>query len=96
MQRFSMSERSTKTYTLIGQDGKPYVSATPETLGGHRRNQIYGTLDSPGARSWIARGHYVKQRVFFADEETAIAAGYRPCARCLPAAYAAWKLAREQ
>jgi hypothetical protein len=96
MQRFSMSERSTKTYTLIGQDGKPYVSATPGTLGGHRRNKIYGTLDCPGARSWIARGHYVKQRVFFADEETAIATGYRPCARCLPAAYAAWKLAREQ
>jgi methylphosphotriester-DNA--protein-cysteine methyltransferase len=22
--------------------------------------------------------------VFFADEATAVAAGYRPCARCLP------------
>jgi methylphosphotriester-DNA--protein-cysteine methyltransferase len=29
--------------------------------------------------------------VFFADEETAIGAGYRPCAVCLPAEYAAWK-----
>jgi methylphosphotriester-DNA--protein-cysteine methyltransferase len=28
--------------------------------------------------------------VFFADEPAAIAAGYRPCAVCLPAAYAAW------
>ena len=33
----------------------------------------------------------MKQRVFFADEATAIAAGYRPCANCLPEAYKAWK-----
>jgi methylphosphotriester-DNA--protein-cysteine methyltransferase len=29
--------------------------------------------------------------VFFADEATAIGAGYRPCAVCLPAKYATWK-----
>jgi len=40
---------------------------------------------------WIARGHYVAHRVFFADEPTAVAAGYRPCARCLPDAYREWK-----
>jgi len=28
--------------------------------------------------------------VFFADEATAVAAGYRPCARCLPGWYHAW------
>lgn len=84
-------EPGAKTYTLIGRDGRPQASATPGTLGGHRRNRIYGTLDCPGARYWIARGHYVRQRVFFADEETAVAAGYRPCARCMPEAYAAWK-----
>jgi methylated-DNA-[protein]-cysteine S-methyltransferase len=33
----------------------------------------------------------VSQRVFFADEDTAIAAGYRPCANCMPDAYARWK-----
>ncbi|MBE1556885.1 Ada metal-binding domain-containing protein [Sporosarcina limicola] len=33
----------------------------------------------------------MKQRVFFADEQTAIAAGYRPCAVCLPEKYALWK-----
>jgi methylphosphotriester-DNA--protein-cysteine methyltransferase len=36
----------------------------------------------------------VKYRVFFADETDAIAAGYRPCAACLPAKYARWKAAR--
>ena len=35
----------------------------------------------------------MRQRVFFADEATAIAAGYRPCAVCLPDEYRAWKAA---
>jgi len=72
-----------KTYILVGADGKPYQSRTKGELGGHRKDKIYGTLDCAGAKRWIARGHYVKQRVFFADEATAIAAGFRPCA--LPA-----------
>ena len=81
-------------YTLIGADGRPYRSEAPGTLGGHRGNKVYGRLDCAGAARWIAEGHYVKQRVFFADEPTAVAAGYRPCARCLPAEYAAWKRRR--
>ena len=83
-------------YKLTGADGKRYLSETPGTLGGHRKNKIYGRLDCPGAAYWIAKGHYVKQRVFFADEATAIAAGYRPCARCLPEKYEAWKATRER
>jgi hypothetical protein len=79
------------TYTLIGGDGRPYESGKPGTLGGHRRTKVYGRLDCAGARRWIARGHYVMHRVFFADEETAIAAGYRPCARCMPERYRDWK-----
>jgi methylphosphotriester-DNA--protein-cysteine methyltransferase len=38
----------------------------------------------------------VKHRVFFANEETAVAAGYRPCAVCLRERYAAWKAASGQ
>ena len=80
-------------YKLIGADGKQVLSETPGTLGGHRKNKIYGRLDCAGAARWIAKGHYVKQRVFFADEATATAAGYRPCANCMPEAYAAWRRA---
>jgi methylphosphotriester-DNA--protein-cysteine methyltransferase len=80
-------------YRLVGPDGHEVLSSVKGTLGGHRRNKIYGRLDCAGAQWWIARGHYVKQRVFFADEATAIAAGYRPCARCMPAEYAAWRAA---
>ena len=79
------------TFILIGPDGRPYASATPGAFGGHRRLKGYGRLACPSAARWIARGHYVRHRVFFADEATAIAAGYRPCARCLPERYAAWK-----
>ena len=78
-------------YTLIGADGAPYRSATPGALGGHRRNRGYGRLDCPAALRWIARGHYVRHRVFFADEAVAIAAGFRPCGACLREKYQEWK-----
>ena len=78
-------------YTLTGPDGRPYPSVSPGTLGGNRRLRLYGRLDCPSALRAIARGGYVRRRVFFADEATAVAAGYRPCAMCLPAAYAAWR-----
>jgi methylphosphotriester-DNA--protein-cysteine methyltransferase len=29
--------------------------------------------------------------VFFADEATAVAAGYRPCGNCMKAEYREWK-----
>jgi len=41
--------------------------------------------------SAIARGQHVKNRVFFIDEQTAVAAGDRPCAVCLPDEFAQWK-----
>ena len=78
-------------YHLIGKDGNPYDSETPGTLGGHRRLKIYGRLDCSSALRYIAKGQYTAHRVFFADEETAIAAGYRPCAKCMPEAYRRWK-----
>jgi hypothetical protein len=81
-------------FTLTGTDGRPYVSATPGTLGGHRRGRLYGRLDCPCALRALARGGYSRERVFFADEPTAVAAGYRPCAVCLPQEYGAWKAGR--
>jgi uncharacterized protein YeaO (DUF488 family) len=80
-----------KTWTLIGSDGKPYRSDVPGTLGGHRRGKLYGLLDCRAALQAIARGSYVKNRVFFLDETTAVRAGYRPCAVCLPEKHAEWK-----
>lgn len=84
-------KRMLKTFTLIGRDGKPYVSRTPGMFGGHRAGRLYGRLDCRTALQAIARGGYVRHRVFFADEITAIAAGYRPCAVCMPGPYAAWQ-----
>ncbi|AGL02920.1 Ada metal-binding domain-containing protein [Desulfoscipio gibsoniae] len=80
-----------KQYTLTGADGKPYFSKQKGKFGGHRKNKIYGRMDCPAALHAIAKGQYVKYRVFFADEETAIAAGYRPCAVCILKKYAVWK-----
>ena len=80
-----------KIYKLIGKDGKVYDSLTPGTFGGHKQLKIYGRLDCPSALRYISKGAYVKYRVFFENEETAIAAGYRPCSICMPKEYNAWK-----
>ena len=80
-----------RTYTLLGAEGKAYSSDSPGALGGHRRSKIYGRLGCPAAARAIARGGYVTHRVFFADEATAIAAGYRPCGVCMPEEYRRWK-----
>jgi methylphosphotriester-DNA--protein-cysteine methyltransferase len=80
-----------KTWTLLGPEGRFYQSAVPGVLGGYRRGKIYGRLNCRSALSAIARGGYVKHRVFFLNALEAAAAGYRPCAVCMPAEYAAWK-----
>ncbi|WP_338762338.1 Ada metal-binding domain-containing protein [Nocardia vulneris] len=78
-------------YTLLDGAGRPYRSPTPGRYGGHRRGKLYGRLDCPSALRALARGAYRAHRVFFADEATALSAGYRPCAVCLPERYATWK-----
>ncbi len=83
-----------KLYTLIGPDGGRYTTPEKGTIGGYRKERRYGRLDCKAARRAIANGSlYEQQRVFFADEAAAVAAGYRPCAVCMPEAYKAWKAA---
>jgi hypothetical protein len=55
-------------------------------LGGYRPGKIYGKLSCSSGKKMK-----VENRVFFRSEEEAISAGYRPCARCLPEKYKAWK-----
>ena len=81
----------TARYFLTDRNGKQYLSAKPGQLGGHRKLKIYGKLDCPSANHHIANGDYVRHRVFFADEETATAAGYRPCGVCMKEKYQEWK-----
>ena len=80
-----------RTWTLLGADRKPFASRRPGTLGGHRGTKVFGRLDCPGALRAIARGGYVSKRAFFLNRTHARAAGYRPCAVCLPKEYAEWK-----
>jgi len=80
-----------RRHTLVGPDGRPRPSDIPGTLGGTTRGRLYGRLDCRSALRAIARGGYVEHRVFFADEADAVAAGFRPCAVCLPGEYARWR-----
>lgn len=81
----------TKEYKLINSENKEIISKVPGTLGGNKRLKIYGRLDCPSALRHINNSHYVKYRVFFRDEETAIEAGYRPCGICMKKEYKKWK-----
>lgn len=80
-------------YRLLDADGKEYLSETPGTLGGNSRLKIYGRFDCPSALSAIRRfpGSYEACRVFFPDEKTALAAGYRPCGNCMREQYREYK-----
>lgn len=78
-------------YKLLDANGKMYQSEVPGKLGGNKKIKVYGRLDCPSALRWIAKGKYVANRVFFLNEETAKAAGYRPCAVCMPEEYKKWK-----
>jgi hypothetical protein len=78
-----------KQYKLVGPDGQEVLSDVPGTLGGNRRRRIYGRLDCRSAVGSLPTG-YARVRVFFADEATAIAAGYRPCASCMRDEYRSW------
>lgn len=83
-----------KLYRLIGLDGEEYLSPEKGTLGGHRKPDIYGRLDCPAALRALkhpAKDVYIKNRVFFKDEKTAISAGFRPCGTCMREHYKLWK-----
>jgi methylphosphotriester-DNA--protein-cysteine methyltransferase len=77
-------------YRLMQTDGKTKDSETPGRLAGNVTLKIYGRLDCARAIAALPLG-YAKHRVFFADEQAAIDAGYRPCGRCMPEQYSTWK-----
>ncbi len=52
------------------------------TLGGYKKGKIYGTLTCKSGKRMKP-----ENRVFFKDEQEAIAAGYRPCGNCMPDKY---------
>lgn len=87
----SKKQIKAKKFKLIDSNGKEYLSNNPGTLGGNKKLKIYGRLDCPSAIRWLNKGKYISNRVFFENEEVAIAAGYRPCAVCMPNEYKKWK-----
>lgn len=56
------------------------------TLGGNGPGRIYGRLDCRAGKRMKPAN-----RVFFHDEDEAVALGFRPCAKCLPTEYIAWR-----
>lgn len=88
-------KKSRQTYTLKDRKGQSYESPVKGTFGGHDEKKIYGRMGCPNAQRWLEKGYYKEHRVFFLDEPTAAAAGYRPCYYCMRERFAAWKQARD-
>ena len=84
-----------KVYHLLQPDGTLRESGFPGQLAGNATLKIYGRLDCARAIADLPRG-YAKHRVFFADEQAAIDAGFRPCGRCMHVQYARWKAGPEE
>lgn len=87
----SLGQLESPIYFLTNSKDQRYISNAPGQFGGHNKLKIYGRLDCHYAIRHVAGGKYIKYRVFFEDEETAIAAGYRPCSVCMKEAYREWK-----
>jgi hypothetical protein len=68
------------------------LSHLPEI--GYGKTASYAAVAKAAGHPKAVRAGYVKNRVFFADEQTALAAEYRPCAACLPDTHARWKARR--
>ncbi len=89
------TDKGERLYKLIDKNGQEYLSKEKGTLGGHRKLKIYGKLDCSSALRYIAKGQYVQYRVFFKDEKTALAAGYRPCSVCMEKEYSEYTLKKQ-
>ncbi|MGL4860156.1 MAG: Ada metal-binding domain-containing protein [Enterobacteriaceae bacterium] len=84
------------TWILLDHNGHLFTSLVPGQLGGHRKNKIYGHMNCPAALRALAKGHYAQHRVFFLDEKTALAAGFRPCGTCMKEKYLQWKQKQQE
>lgn len=60
-------------------------------FGGHLGYSIYGTLECKGGKRMKR-----ENRVFFATEDEAMRAGFRPCGNCMRVAYRVWKGEEEE
>lgn len=55
-------------------------------FAGNAQLKIYGRLTCGSGKRMLK-----SNRVFFVDEQAAIAQGYRPCGHCMKQAYKKWK-----
>lgn len=62
------------------------IAAGEIKLAGNKKLKIYGKLNCGSGKRLK-----VENRVFFKNEEDAMASGYRPCGNCLACDYKRWK-----
>jgi methylphosphotriester-DNA--protein-cysteine methyltransferase len=62
------------------------IKAGEIAYGGNRKLKIYGRLTCSSGKRMQA-----KHRLFFKNEQEAMAMGYRPCGHCMREEYGRWK-----
>jgi len=62
------------------------IAAGEIKLAGNKKLKIYGTIKCRSGKRMK-----VENRVFFKNEEEAIASDYRPCGNCMTCEYKIWK-----
>jgi methylphosphotriester-DNA--protein-cysteine methyltransferase len=86
-----MYRHSQLAYTPFARSRKLHQSIINNqiSLGGYEKGKIYGLLTCKSGMRML-----IQNRVFFRNEEEALALGYRPCGNCLPGKYKTWKASR--
>lgn len=95
-QRVALGQHPRNTpCTYIDSCGRLYISAACALSENGQPLRIYGRIDCPAAqRATQAGGGDAANRILFDCDAAAGAAGYRPCAVCLPQEYTHWKAQR--
>lgn len=81
-------------YTLLDADHRAYPVQPPRPLRRPPQDQDLRTPRLPRGAPRDRRRRLPPRSGVLADERTAVAAGYRSCAACLPETYRAWKASR--
>ena len=74
-----------KHFEINDSDLRRKIKQKEICFGGNRKLKIYGTLQCKSGKRMKP-----ENRVFFASENEAIKAGYRPCGHCMKIEYQKW------
>ncbi len=71
---------------IAASDFRRLITRKRIQLAGNKKLKIYGNL-----RCGSGKRMKIENRIFFSSQDEAIQSGFRPCGKCMPAAFKNWK-----